>query len=88
MLRLIIWAMATGFVTGAVWFAIHFFRRGIPEGGVPSAIPPARHRDPPELGAPHAQPLNAADRIAQERPAHALPGQPIETVEPARTPRP
>ncbi|MEP7383528.1 MAG: hypothetical protein ABI910_17720 [Gemmatimonadota bacterium] len=31
MARLLIWAIATGFVTGAVWFAIIFFRRGTPD---------------------------------------------------------
>ena len=40
--RLIIWAMATGFVTGAVWFAIHFLRRG---GSVPLALRGERNHD-------------------------------------------
>ena len=27
MLQIVLWALGTGFVTGAVWFAILFFRR-------------------------------------------------------------
>ena len=27
MLQIVLWALGTGFVTGAVWFAIVFFRR-------------------------------------------------------------
>ena len=31
MTEVVIWALSTGFVTGAVWFAILFYRRGTPD---------------------------------------------------------
>lgn len=35
MLRLVVWALATGFVTGAAWFAIVLFRRHPTHAGEP-----------------------------------------------------
>jgi len=40
MVKVVLWALGTGFVTGAVWFAILFFRRHPPpDSTVPT--PPA-----------------------------------------------
>lgn len=40
-LQVLLWALGTGFITGAVWFAIVFFRRH-----------PAQAKEPPVLPAP------------------------------------
>ena len=45
MLQIVVWAMATGFVTGAVWFAILFFRRH-PVKPVTPPLPPSPDPDP------------------------------------------
>ena len=42
MLQIIVWALGTGFVTGAAWFAILFFRRQ-------RALPPSPRPDPKSL---------------------------------------
>lgn len=39
MLRIVLWALGTGFITGAVWFAIVFFRRHPAHTGAPPALP-------------------------------------------------
>ena len=39
MLQIVLWALATGFVTGAVWFAIVFFRRHPTDAGEPPVLP-------------------------------------------------
>ena len=39
MLQVVLWALGTGFVTGAVWFAILFFRRQPRRAGDPPALP-------------------------------------------------
>lgn len=63
MVRLIIWAMATGFITGAVWFAIHFLRRG---GSVPLALRGDRNHEALAPGVAHGihgyQPIALADQ--------------------------
>jgi hypothetical protein len=38
MLQIVLWALGTGFVTGAVWFAILFFRRH-PTNAAPRSLP-------------------------------------------------
>jgi hypothetical protein len=50
MWRIVLWALATGFVTGAVWFAILFFRRH-----------PVPTREPSALPAPQDDQLSAAE---------------------------
>jgi hypothetical protein len=40
MLQVILWALGTGFVTGAVWFAILFYRRH-PSANTPPVLPAA-----------------------------------------------
>ena len=41
MLQIILWALGTGFITGAVWFAIVFFRRHPAHTGEPPSLPPS-----------------------------------------------
>ena len=40
MLQIVLWALGTGFITGAVWLAIVFFRRHPAHTGEPPALPP------------------------------------------------
>ena len=50
MLQIVLWALGTGFITGAVWFAIVFFRRH-----------PARTAEPPSLPPPNDTESLSAD---------------------------
>jgi hypothetical protein len=43
MLQIVLWALATGFVTGAVWFAIISLRR--PAAGGAPVLPPSADAD-------------------------------------------
>jgi|GEM_PF-3394415 len=77
MIRLILWAMATGFVTGAVWFAILFLRRG--RAAPPFNYPPSFEDDPSQV-TPHsltrhagAPELRAGLPIDQVNHPHAAP---------------
>jgi len=66
-LRLIIWAMATGFITGTVWFAIHFLRRG---GSIPLASRDGERHDAIRDDAMHNDALSsgAADSVNRYQP--------------------
>jgi len=44
MLQIAVWALGTGFVTGAVWFAILFYRRH-PASSKPPALPASGQPD-------------------------------------------
>jgi hypothetical protein len=39
MLRIVLWALATGFVSGVVWFAILFLRKHPPHAAEPPVLP-------------------------------------------------
>lgn len=43
--QVFLWALGTGFVTGAVWFAILFFRRHPTHAGEPPVLPEARQAE-------------------------------------------
>lgn len=45
MLQIVLWALGTGFVTGAVWFAILFFRRHPTDGGEPPVLPASQPKE-------------------------------------------
>ena len=45
MLQVVLWALGTGFVTGAVWFAILFFRRHPTDAGEPPVLPASQQAD-------------------------------------------
>jgi hypothetical protein len=45
MLQIVLWALGTGFVTGAVWFAILFFRRHPTGPSEPEVLPPSQPAD-------------------------------------------
>lgn len=38
-MQVVLWALGTGFVTGAVWFAILFFRRHPTDASEPPVLP-------------------------------------------------
>ena len=48
-MRIVVWALGTGFVTGAVWFAILFLRRHPREANAPMVLPPSQHPDARQL---------------------------------------
>jgi hypothetical protein len=45
MLQIVLWALGTGFVTGAVWFAIIFFRRHPTASRESPGLPPSHPTD-------------------------------------------
>ena len=45
MLQIVLWALGTGFVTGAVWFAIVFFRRHHTAPSEPPVLPGSHQTD-------------------------------------------
>ena len=45
MLQIVLWALGTGFITGAVWFAIVFFRRHPTASGEPQVLPPSHQTE-------------------------------------------
>ena len=45
MLRIVLWALGTGFVTGAVWFAIVLFRRHPTHTAEPPVLPEPPHTE-------------------------------------------
>ena len=47
--HIVLWALLTGFVTGAAWFGILFFRRNLPPAAEPPALPPSQDGDPEHL---------------------------------------
>lgn len=56
-LQVLLWALGTGFVTGAVWFGILFFRRTSPQ----RALPPP----PPSKQAEFLTPEHMARRLLE-----------------------
>lgn len=48
-MRIVLWALGTGFVTGAVWFAILFFRRHPTGADEPPVLPASGQPDPTQL---------------------------------------
>ncbi len=80
MIRLIIWALATGFVTGAVWFAIHFFRRGTP--AQPPAVASPFDFEGPSAPLPHdrAAELQAGMPLDQLPHVRSVPDRPSDRV--------
>jgi hypothetical protein len=47
--QLVLWALATGFVAGAAWFGILFFRRNAAPAAEPPTLPPTPAGDPAQL---------------------------------------
>lgn len=61
--HIILWALGTGFVTGAVWFGILFFRRNAPSTAEPPALPPSLDGDPAQLEAVKRRLLELEERL-------------------------
>ena len=51
--QVLLWALGTGFITGAVWFAIVFFRRHPTRADAPPALPASEQGEGESLSMDH-----------------------------------
>jgi hypothetical protein len=63
MMRFIMWALGTGFVTGAVWMAIVLWKRQPREASERPALPEGAHGDPDQLAAVNQRLLEVEERL-------------------------
>jgi len=61
MMKVLMWALGTGFVTGAVWMAIVLWKRHPRAGSEPPALP--GHADPDQLAAVNRRLLEVEERL-------------------------
>lgn len=83
MLPVVLWALGTGFVTGAVWFAILFFRRHPAQARKPPVLPESQQPESMTLETLTRRLLEAEERL--DATEHLLKR---ETVEQPRRPPP
>ncbi len=63
MLQIVLWALGTGFVTGAVWFAIAYFRGHDTAASQPLVLPPSLPREADRLEHVNRRLLELEERV-------------------------
>lgn len=84
MLRIVVWALGTGFVTGAAWFAIVLFRRHPTHAGEPPVLPESPQTESMTLETMTRRLLEVEERL--DATEHLLKREKIE--QPRRSPPP